>query len=202
MRDWIEGIGYYLSCMILFNGIYGLKIVAGGGLFIKSCTVNTINVPGMTTLVVAILLVVVGLLSTVKILTTDDSETNNIATGKQFAVTTVKDLTGENYFANFSLIVLTGLSLSDNPTFWDMMIFLLIEVALGIIYIKKKMFYMNPVLSLLDYSIYECTGFDAITKKEYQETFYFLIRGKSISSKSVIKYKNINSHIIRLNKYR
>ena len=202
MRDWIEGIGYYLSCMILFNGIYGLKIVAGGGLFIKSCTVNTINVPGMTTLVVAILLVVVGLLSTVKILTTDDSETNNIATGKQFAVTTVKDLTGENYFANFSLIVLTGLSLSDNPTFWDMMIFLLIEVALGIIYIKKKMFYMNPVLSLLDYSIYECTGFDAITKKEYQETSYFLIRGKSISSKSVIKYKNINSHIIRLNKYR
>lgn len=28
MRDLIEGIGYYLSCMILFNGIYGLKIVA------------------------------------------------------------------------------------------------------------------------------------------------------------------------------
>ena len=26
---------------------------------------------------------------------------------------------------------------------------------------------MNPVLSLLDYSIYECTGIDAITKKEY-----------------------------------
>lgn len=201
MRDWIDGIGYYLSCMILFNGIYGLKIVAGGGLLTKSCTVNTINVSGMTTFAVAILLVAMGLLSTAKILTTDDSETNNIATGKLFSVTTVKDLTGENYFANFSLIVLTGLSLSDNPTFWDMMIFLLIEVALGIIYIKKKMFYMNPVLSLLNYSIYECTGFDAITKKEYPETVYFLIRGKSISSKSVIKYKNINSHIIRLNKY-
>lgn len=202
MRDWIEGIGYYLSCMILFNGIYGLKIVAGGGWFTKSCTVNKIYVPGMITLIVAILLVVVGLFSTAKILTTDDSETNDIATGKQFAVTTVKDLTGENYFANFSLIVLTGLSLSDTPTFWDMMIFLLIEVALGIIYIKKKMFYMNPVLSLLNYSIYECTGFDAITKKEYSKSFYFLIRGKSISNKSVIKYKNINSYIIRLNKYR
>ena len=31
------------------------------------------------------------------LLTTDDSETNSIATGKQFKVTTVKDLTGENY---------------------------------------------------------------------------------------------------------
>lgn len=65
----------------------------------------------------------------------------------------------------------------------------------------EKMFYMNPVLSLLDYSIYECTGINAITKKEYLGTFYFLIKGKSISNKSVIKYKNINSHVIRLNQY-
>ena len=32
-------------------------------------------------------------------------------------------------------------------------------------------------------------------------TFYFLIKGKSISNKCVIKYKNINSHVIRLNQY-
>lgn len=199
MRDLIEGIGYYLSCMILFNGIYGLKIVANGTVLENLCTIE--NMAGSTTLVLAVLLVVMGVLFTVQILTTDDSETNSIATGKQFKVITVKDLTGENYFANFSLIVLTGLSLSDTPDYWDLMIFLLIEAALGIIYIKKKMFYMNPVLSLLDYSIYECTGIDAITKKEYLGTFYFLIKGKSISNKRVIKYKNINSHMIRLNQY-
>ncbi len=199
MRDLIEGIGYYLSCMILFNGIYGLKIVAKGTVFANSCTKE--NMAGITTLALAALLVVIGVFFTAQILTTDDSETNSIATGKQFKVTTVKDLTGENYFANFSLIVLTGLSLSDTPGLGDLMIFLLIEAALGIIYIKKKMFYMNPVLSLLDYSIYECTGINAITKKEYLGTFYFLIKGKSISNKSVIKYKNINSHVIRLNQY-
>lgn len=199
MRDLIEGIGYYLSCMILFNGIYGLKIVANGTVFANPCTKE--NLPGITTLALAVLLVVTGVFFTVQILITDDSETNSIATGKQFKVTTVKDLTGENYFANFSLIVLTGLSLSDTPDFGNLMIFLLIEAALGIIYIKKKMFYMNPVLSLLDYSIYECTGIDAITKKEYLGIFYFLIKEKSISDKSVIKYKNINSHVIRLNQY-
>lgn len=201
MRDLIEGIGYYLSCMILFNGIYGLKIVAGGTMPIKSCAINENSAPIIATFVVAILLVAVGVFFTAKILTTDDSEENCIATGKQLEVTTVKDLTGENYFANFSLIVLTGLSLSDTPKLWDMIIFLVIEVALGIIYIKKKMFYMNPVLSLLNYSAYECTGVDAITKNGNQEIFYFLIKGKSISPKSVIKYKNINSHIVRLNKY-
>ena len=199
MRDLIEGIGYYLSCMILFNGIYGLKIVANGTVFANPCTKE--NLIGITTFVLAVLLAVTGVLVTVQILTTDDYETNSIATGKQCKVITVKDLTGENYFANFSLIVLTGLSLSDTPGFGDLMIFLLIEAALGIIYIKKKMFYMNPVLSLLDYSIYECTGIDAITKKEHLGTFYFLIKGKSISNKSVIKYKNINSHVIRLNQY-
>ena len=136
MRELIEGIGYYLSCMILFNGIYGLKIVANGTVFANPCTKE--NLIGITTLALAALLVVIGVFFTAQILTTDDSETNSIATGKQFKVTTVKDLTGENYFANFSLIVLTGLSLSDTPDFWDLMIFLLIEAALGIIYIKRK----------------------------------------------------------------
>lgn len=199
MRDLIEGIGYYLSCMILFNGIYGLRIVANGTVFMNSCTID--KLVGITTLALAVILVVTGVFFTVQIFAADDSETNSIATGKQFEVTTVKDMTGENYFANFSLIVLTGLSLSDTPDFWDLIIFLLIEAALGIIYTKKKMFYMNPVLSLLNYSIYECTGIDAITKKEYLGTFYFLIKGKTISNKSVIKYKNINSHVIRLNQY-
>ena len=59
----------------------------------------------------------------------------------------------------------------------------------------------NVAVALLDYSIYECTGIDAITKKEYLGIFYFLIKGKSISNKCVIKYKNINSHVIRLNQY-
>ena len=35
---------------------------------------------------------------------------------------------------------------------------------------------MNPVLSLLDYSIYECTGIDAITKKEYFRQQIFVIK--------------------------
>lgn len=99
MRDLIEGIGYYLSCMILFNGIYGLKIVANGTVLENLCTIE--NMAGSTTLVLSVLLVVMGVLFTVQILTTDDSETNSIATGKQFKVITVKDLTGENYFANF-----------------------------------------------------------------------------------------------------
>lgn len=111
-------------------------IIKNGTVFENLCTIE--NMAGITTLALAALLVVIGVFFTAQILITDDSETNSIATGKQFKVTTGKDLTGENYFANFSLIVLTVLSLSDTPDFWNLMIFLLIEAALGIIYIKRK----------------------------------------------------------------
>lgn len=198
MRDIIEGIGYYLSCMMLFNGIYSLKILCNRKkVFVKPSCID--DLAGILTILAAIVFVVAGIYFTAKILAIDDSENNSISTGKQFQVMAVKDVTGENYFANFSLIVLTGLSLSNDPDFGDMLIFAMIEMTLGIIYIKKKMFYMNPVLSLLDYSIYECTGRDAVTKKEYEESFYFVIKGKSISNGDVIKYKNVNSHVIRLN---
>ena len=66
MRDLIEGIGYYLSCMILFNGIYGLKIVANGTVFENLCTIE--NMAGITTLAIAALLVVIGVFFTAQIL--------------------------------------------------------------------------------------------------------------------------------------
>lgn len=179
MRDLIEGLGYYLSCMMLFNGIYSVKIIAEGNVHVKPCNPREWAIT--LTWSIATLLVILGAAFTHKILKIDDSENNSIATGKKLQVTVVKDLTGENYFANFSLIVLTGLSLSSSPNFGDMIVFILIELALGIIYIKKKMFYMNPVLSLFDYSIYECSGIDPITKKGLAGPIYFLVKEKRIS---------------------
>lgn len=58
---------------------------------------------------------------------------------------------------------------------------------------------MNPILSLLDYNIYECTGKDPLTGNDYDGIYHFLTRGLHISEGMVIKYKNINSHVIRIN---
>lgn len=198
MRDRLEGIGYYLSCMLLLNVIYALSIIADGDVFSKHC--GHYNVAGVATFVIAVLFALLGVVFTAGILFTDDSEKSMVTTGKQFEVKSVKDLTGENYFANFSVIVLTGLALPSNPDGYILAIFLLIEVTLGIVYIKKKMYYMNPVLSLMNYSIFECTGSNPFTGKEYDGTYYFLTRDLNIFNGKVIKYKNINSHVIRLNK--
>ena len=197
MRNRIEGAGYYLSCMVLFNVVYGLSILADGGVFEKHC--GSYDVAGITTLIVAFFCALLGIVFTIRILTVDDSEKNTISTGKQFEVTSVNDLTGENYFANFSVIVLTGLALPPDPNWFVLSIFLLIEITLGIVYIKKKMYYMNPILSLMNYSIFECTGKDPVTKENYCGTYYFIAKGLQVSVGTIIKYKNINSHVVRLN---
>lgn len=197
MRNRAEGVGYYLSCMVLFNVVYGLSILADGRVFEKHC--GSYEVAGITTLIIVVLCALLGVGFTIRILTVDDSEKNTISTGKQFEVTTVNDLTGENYFANFSVIVLTGLALPSNPNWFVLSMFLLIEITLGIVYVKKKMYYMNPILSLMNYSIFECTGKNPLTNKKYQGNYYFIAKGLQVSNGTVIKYKNINSHVVRLN---
>lgn len=194
----MDGAGYYLSCMVLFNVLYGLSIIADGRTFIKHD--NSLNFAGIATLIVTTILALLGICISVRILFTDDSERNANTTGKQFEVISISDLTGENYFANFSLLVLTGLSLSANPNWFDLIVFIVIEFSLGIVYIKKKMFYMNPILSLMNYSIFECTGKDPITNKDYSGKYYFVIKGQNVVDGDIIEYKNINSHVIRVNK--
>lgn len=197
MRTWIEGIGYYLSCMIFFNLLYTLSILSDGGAFVKHC--GKYNIEGIITFVIAIICALAGGCFTGKIISVDDSENNTALSGKKFKVISVKNQTGENYFANFSVIVLTGIALPSNPNKYGLMIFLLIEITLGIVYIKNKIYYMNPILSLLDYNIYECTGKDPLTGNDYDGIYHFLTRGLHISEGMVIKYKNINSHVIRIN---
>ena len=123
MRDLIEGFGYYLSCMMLFNGIYSVKIIAEGNVHVKPCNPREWAIT--LTCSIATLLVILGAAFTFKIL--------------------------------------------------------------GI------------VDSLFDYSIYECSGIDPITKKALTGSIYFLVKGMRISIGDVIKYKNINGDIFRLN---
>ena len=65
------------------------------------------------------------------------------------------------------------------------MIFLLIEAALGLVYIKKKMFYMNPILALFNYSIFECTGKDDATQINYEGEYYFITKGITINTDNI-----------------
>ena len=192
MRERIEGIGYYLSCMIFFNAIYALSILHN---LEKNNIYSNVEI---FTLVTAIVLVIIGIISTVFIISVDDSEKNTIATGKKYEIISIKDLTSENYFANFSVIVLTGIAIPSDPDIFVFLVYILIELALGIVYIEKKMYYMNPILAAIHYSIYECEGKDYTTGKVFEGSYIFLVHKRALKKGMVVKYKNINSKIIKI----
>lgn len=198
MREKIEGIGCYLSCMVLFNLIYFLSVLSKSDICLKG--IKQLDMPILVTLIVSLVLVIFGVVFTIYIVRLDDSENNTITTGKKFEVITVCDKTAENYLTNFSVIVLTGIALPAQPDWLMFCVYLLIETVIGIVYVKKNLFYMNPVLTLMSYSIYECTGREGVTKNALDGNYIFMTKNMVIKEKQDIKYKNINSRIIWLKK--
>lgn len=191
----MEGVGYYLSCMLLFHVIYVLRIL-GDGLFDRRGAGGEgwffwIDI---ITLAVVCILIVFGIVSVFLILERDDSVENVSTLGKEVTITELEDFTGENYFTNYSVLVLTALSLPTSGHLYGLSIYLFLLVTLGVVYIKKALIYMNPLLTLMNYSIYRCR--DA----KSGDLYLFVILGDTIKESETIKFQNTSSHIIRLKK--
>lgn len=181
----IESLGYYLSCMSLFNAIYLICILKDNDLHL------TINAHSL--FVGAIfLMVILGVVFTCLIVNSNDEIQSNATLGKRVEIEHIDDCTGSNYFGNFSLIVLTGISMPTKIEVHAALIYLIVFVSLGIVYIKKSLFYMNPLLTLLDYSIYKCR------LKGYNGDFVFVVKGRVLEKGDTLRYRNTNSRIIRL----
>ncbi len=67
-----------------------------------------------------------------------------------------KNITRENFLPYFPLFVLFALAFELQ--FISMaVVYVLILVIIGIVYVKNEMFYINPLLNLLGFSLYEIT---------------------------------------------
>ncbi len=190
----VDGVGYYLSCMLLFHVVYALRLAGDG--FLAQDSVK----PGewsfwmvIVTLAIVCGLAVTGLVFTVLILKRDDSVKAS-SSGKSVTITELEDLTGENYFTNYSLLVLTGLSLPTAGHLYSLGIYLLLLVTLGLVYIKKALIYMNPVLTLMNYSIYSCKD------KESGDFYVFVVQGDILKESETIRFQNMAGRIVRLKK--
>lgn len=191
----IEGVGYYLSCMLLFHVIYALRILGDG--FLDRIPVSSgewFFWVDAAKLAVVCFLIVLGIISALLILKRDDSIKNPSTLGRKVIITELEDLTGENYFANYSVLVLTALSLPTSDHIYGLCIYLFLLVTLGIVYIKKELIYMNPLLTLKNYSIYRCKD------GESGDFYVFVIQGEALREAEKIEFQNTPRHIIRLKK--
>ncbi len=190
MKKWVEGLGYYLSCMIFFNFLYMISVA--NRVWPLWNELSRCSPYAIILLILSGLFGILGIISTVLIINRDDSLEGTAIAGKRVEITEVEDATGENYFANFSLIVLTGIALPVENNIWCVLIFLLVEAAMAIIYVKKTMIFMNPLLNLMDYSIYFC-----LNKKE-NKRMIFVVKGDTLLDGMTLRYSNTNAEVIRL----
>ena len=195
----IEGVGYYLSCTIFFNIIFFLNCCANGlagdvlvHLNDKDSLITFTEWMNISTALISVLFTLLGIVATKLIIARDDSILSTNTLGRTITVTQVENMTNENYFANYSLIVLTGLALPAMKGVWSLLIFLMIWFSLGIVYINNAMIYMNPILSIKNYCVYKCHS------KEDEKTYFLVVKDMTIDENQVIHYSAQTGQIIRL----
>ena len=114
--------------------------------------------------------------------------------GKTAKVISYKDITGDNYFSKYSLLILTGNSLPMFHNFVGLTIYIIILLTVGFIFVRQKMYYLNPIVMLVGYRVVRAECEVSGTVAEY----YFIFKRGAISVKKEINFLNIPNKIIRL----
>lgn len=182
-----EGILYYLSAMIGFNIIYALKILGNNindnelipchqnDFFIGLCILIAISI------IIAFLLVRI-----------DDSAENQ-EKGMSIYINPNDNRTSEIFFNSYSMFVITALSLPNFNNLIDIVIYFVVFITMGKIYVSNEMFYINPTISLLGYRYYE------VISTSDDNTVYTLMAPKDkIKEEGNLNVKKKNGNIIKL----
>lgn len=151
-------MGYYLSCMVAFNAIYLLRYLLSG------CNANLIQFDfsqwrswiDIFTIVLVGVSLLWGIIYTICILFRNDLCKEEKELGDVYFIQNKEDITAENYLGKFSLLVLSGLSLPVVENVLSLVLYIIFFLAIGIIYIKKRLIYMNPIITLFNFTIYRC----------------------------------------------
>lgn len=181
-------MGYYLSCMVVFNAIYLLRYLLSGR------NANLIQFDfsqwgswiDIFTIVLVGVLLLWGIIYTICILFRNDLCKEERELGDVYFIENKEDITAENYLGKFSLLILSGLSLPVAENVLSLILYIIFFLSVGIIYIKKRLIYMNPIITLFNFTIYRCCCKSKsnmqLSDGEYLEksaTIFVLIRNKS-----------------------
>lgn len=150
-------MGYYFSCMIAFNIIYFLRCLLSGSngeLFTLDCKQWT-SVLDLVTMLLAASAVILGIICTICIIRRNDGHRKS-EKGIVYNINEVEDITSESYLGKFSLLVLSAISLPVNKNILSLALYFIFNFSIAIIYIKKCLVYINPIITIFNYSIYKC----------------------------------------------
>lgn len=170
----MKKITLYLSAFIPLYFLIIIKII------IDIINANlSFNVLNTLTLILLTILIIVGSFGAFNAVKHPHTTTTTINIIQKTPIT-------EKYFLGyFSLFVLFALSFELERVSM-FVVFVLIIILIGIVYIKNDLFYINPFLNILGYNFYDITYTD---EKDKQQKAKFLCKGKLDIAQSKHKAK-------------
>lgn len=98
----------------------------------------------------------------------------NISSSKnkqEIEIISAQNITDEHFFGYFSLFVLFALQF-NLALVSGYVIFVVIMIFIGIVYIKNDLFYINPLLNILGYNFYDVTYINSQNEQHQTKIFH------------------------------
>lgn len=184
----MEKIGYCLSYMLVYNVMFATAFIVRG----------YEDKGARIMLAIFLVCIVVGIISTIGIVSVDDSENNEATIGKQIMIVTSENITRKKYIFNLVLMLLSGLIIFLDVDWKFLTLFWISELLYAAPYADPETVHNNPMLLILGYNVFKCTGKNVST--EEVADYRILAKKFYIASGATVKFKNINKHTLRLNK--
>lgn len=179
----MKNILLYLSA---FVPMYVLILVKQSiEMLIGNIKTNWLNIVVLVFLVVVILLGLIGLYVEIH------SDNKNC---KVVKLISKQNTTDQHFLGYFSLFVLFSITF-DLSKVSMLVVFVLILFMIGVVYVKNKLFYINPFLNILGFDFYEVKYKEkGQTEEKYRRIFY---KGELVEGKEYcVKIKDDNFSFI------
>ncbi len=175
----IKKILLYLSAFVPLYFLVMIKIIID--IINNNLSFNVLNSFTIFLLTILIILGVVGALKSIK---HDDTKSTKIKIISKNCIT-------EQYFLGyFSLFVLFALSFELERVSM-FIVFTIVIILIGIVYIKNDLFYINPFLNILGYNFYDIEFINLENDKGKQSAKFFY-KGTLDLSKNNLYYAKLS----------
>ena len=117
-------------------------------IMLKNMRFNILNTSMLILLLVLISVGLVGFFTCVK--------TNSPKTHTKIKLLTAKNITDQHFLNYFSLFVLFAITFDLSKVSYSL-VFLIVLIFIGRVYIKNELFYINPFFNIMGFEFYEIT---------------------------------------------
>lgn len=186
----IKNILLYISAFIPMYFLILVKVIID--IINDNMSWNILNTTNIATLVFLIVLGVIGLISNIHF---------NKEVPKEIVILKKQNITDKHFLGYFSLFVFFAIPL-DLSYISGYVVYVLIIIMIGIVYINNSLYYINPFLNMLGYNFYDITYQECGSTKTKSAKFFY--KGTlEIEDKTYwVKLKNTNFSFIDKNHHK